>query len=310
MDRHYRTTVLLLVVLLAGCATIPAAPTETSSPGSAATGEHTEYEVTVTEVVDGDTMTVAYRNGSTETIRLLGVDTPEVHVENDPAEFDGIPDTDRGREWLRDWGHKASEYARSEIAGEQVRIVVDSQADRRGSYGRLLVYVHHDSELLNRQLLVQGYARMYDSTFSRRDEFRRLEQTAQANDVGLWGFSGSTTPTLSGGQSDSLAVVQIHEDAAGNDHENLNDEYMVFENRADTRLDLTDWQVSDEAGNRYVFPDGFTLAAGQQVTLYTGSGSDTETELYWGSDSAVWNNGGDTIRVEDERGAVVLEVTY
>jgi micrococcal nuclease len=307
MDRHYPTTVLLVVVLLAGCATVPTAPTETATVGSPATA--TEYEVTVTEVVDGDTMTVAYRNGTTETIRLLGVDTPEVHVENDPAEFDGIPETDRGREWLRDWGHKASEYARSEIAGEQVQIAVDSQADRRGSYGRLLVYVHHDGHLLNRQLLEQGYARMYDSTFSRRDQFRHLEQTAQANDVGLWGFTG-TTPTLSGGQSDSLTVVQIHEDAAGNDHENLNDEYVVFENRADTRLELTGWRVSDEAGKRYVFPDGFTLGPGQQVTLYTGSGSNTETELYWGNDAAVWNNDGDTVRVENEHGAVVLEVTY
>jgi hypothetical protein len=46
------------------------------------------------------------------------------------------------------------------------------------------------------------------------------------------------------------------------------------------------------------------------VTLHTGSGADTDTDLYWGSDAAIWNNGGDTIYVYDESGETVIERSY
>jgi len=35
-------------------------------------------QVRVIEVIDGDTIVVAFADGSTDTIRLLGVDTPKV----------------------------------------------------------------------------------------------------------------------------------------------------------------------------------------------------------------------------------------
>lgn len=113
-----------------------------------------------------------------------------------------------------------------------------------------------------------------------------------------------------GGGESQLEVVEIHEDAPGNDHENLNEEYVVFRNAGESRLDLTGWRVEDEAGHTYRFPDGFGLDPGQEVTLYTGSGEDTDTELYWGSEQAIWNNGGDTVLVYDDSGAVVVEREY
>jgi len=97
------------------------ASTPTQSPAS--TGQEA-YQVTVIDVVDGDTLDIRYQNGTTDTVRLLGIDTPEVHTETDPSEYEGIPDTDAGRDWLRDWGHKASEFARTEVHDEEVRIVI------------------------------------------------------------------------------------------------------------------------------------------------------------------------------------------
>ena len=288
------------------------ASTPTQSPAS--TGQEA-YQVTVIDVVDGDTLDIRYQDGTTDTVRLLGIDTPEVHTETDPSEYEGIPDTEAGRDWLRDWGHKASEFARTEVHDEEVRIVIDSQADRRGSYGRLLAYVYHDGDQLNYQLIQQGYARMYDSSFSKRNQYSDAEATAQADNVGVWGFKdSSTTPTPDGTGTEStgeeFAVTEIHEDAEGNDNENTNDEYIVFENTGDSAIDLNSWSVSDEANHTYYFPDGFVVDAGQQVTLYTGSGEDTETELYWGSNSAIWNNGGDTVTVKDETGQTVVEESY
>ena len=309
----------------------PPAATQTSTPTagggsgdttSSTTGQST-WTVTVVRIVDGDTIEVRFEDGHTEDVRLLGVDTPEVHVENDPSEFEGIPDTDEGHEWLRDWGHRASEYARAELSGETVQIETDSQADRRGSYGRLLVYLSDDDGEFNQRLLRQGYARMYDSSFSKRTTYLELESDAQENDIGVWGFDGdgsgtsdgtatpTETPVPDGGtEHDQLVVAEIHEDAAGDDHDNLNDEYIVFENTGESALDMSGWTVSDEADHTYTVPQGFTLDPGAQVTLYTGSGENSESELYWGSERAVWNNNGDTIYVHNNDGSLVLERSY
>lgn len=98
--------------------------------------------------------------------------------------------------------------------------------------------------------------------------------------------------------------------AAGNDHDNLNDEYVTFENTGSGTLDLSGWTVEDAADHTYVVPSGVTLESGATITLYTGSGTDTETALYWDSGSAIWHNGGDTIFVYDDSGSLRLEVSY
>jgi micrococcal nuclease len=183
-----------LLALSAGCAGVgPAAPgADDPAPTAGDVPAERVHTVSVVEVVDGDTMDVRYPNGSTDRVRLLGVDTPEVSAEPQPSEYEGVPDSAAGREWLRAWGDRASEFARSALAGEEVRIVVDTRSDVRGSYGRLLVYVHHDGELFNLALLQGGYARMYDSRFSRRANFSDAEAEAQSDHVGLWGFGRPT----------------------------------------------------------------------------------------------------------------------
>ena len=270
----------------------------------------TEFHGTVTEVVDGDTFDVRLWSGQTETIRLLGVDTPEVHVENDPAEFEGISTTERGRQWLRTWGEKGSGYAKQTLKGKSVRVVVDEQADRRGSYGRLLAYVYVEDTLFNKKLLTKGYARLYESEFSKRSTFESIERVARAQNRGLWAFEKQESSEDSGSGADGLAVVAIHEDASGNDHENENGEYIRLKNTGGSSIALGGWTVSDSVGHTYSFPNGASLGAGEALTLYTGSGSSGGASYYWGSDSAIWNNGGDTVIVRTGSGEMVVRMEY
>lgn len=294
-------------------------PTPTATPtATPLTSERTEWQVTVLRVVDGDTLEVRFPDGNVENVRLLGVDTPEVHTENDPAEFEDIPTNQQGHDWLRDWGHKASEFAHTEVANKEITIRTDPAADRRGSYGRLLVYVYYDgSTSLNKQLITQGYARMYDSSFSKRGAFSSAETTAQQNSVGLWNYKPQETstptptqiPVSDGGTPGALSIVEIHADAEGDDHENLNDEYITFENTGDGELDLSGWSLADEADHVYSFPS-VTLGADETVTVYTGSGSDSGGKFYWGESQAVWNNGGDTIIVTSDDDEIVIQRSY
>lgn len=156
-------------------------------------GEGTEWEVEITRIDDADSMGVKFPDGTKDTIRLLGIDSPETGGWNYPTEFEGIPDRSEGWNWLAEWGKKADEWATDNLAEETVTIRTDPEADRRGDYDRLLVYLFDNGtgELsFNHRALVQGYARVYESSFSKLNEYLKLEQRARDNDVGLWSFPG------------------------------------------------------------------------------------------------------------------------
>jgi competence protein ComEC len=65
----------------------------------------------------------------------------------------------------------------------------------------------------------------------------------------------------------------------------------------------------DEGNNRYLFPN-FILGAGAKMTLRSGVGRNTATDLYRGSRQPIWNNDGDTILIKDGKGRLVLSHVY
>ena len=174
--------------------------------------QRTLWTVTVVSVTDGDTMDVRMPDGSTETIRLLGVDTPETSASRtDPSEWDGIPDNADGREWLERWAGQASEYAEDRLAGQEIYIEVDTESDRRGTYDRLLVYAYQSessAKSFNLRLLENGYARMYDTQFTQRSEFRSAELEARNNDVGVWDYEGASQSSDSSDDSSEQATPE------------------------------------------------------------------------------------------------------
>jgi micrococcal nuclease len=184
---------LVLTLVVAGCTgTIPGS-TPSNTPGETDL-DGVAFEVTVRDVIDGDTVAVAFSDGTVENVRLLGVDTPEVRADTQPEEYEGIPDTEAGRAHLRTWGEQATEFAQSRLTvGETIRIETDATADRRGTYGRLLVYLYDDGDLFNQLLLEEGYARLFDTPFEKRSAFADAEATAMEDGVGLWGYGRTTS---------------------------------------------------------------------------------------------------------------------
>jgi len=235
---------VVLLVALAGCtgspADEPATPeepntksTETTTMPDAVDGE--SVTVTVTRVIDGDTMEIEYANGTEDTVRLLGVDTPETTLSRvSPDEFAGISDTTAGRDHLFNWGEQATIFAEDELEARQVEIVFDPDSDRRGYFGRLLVYLYVDGENFNGRLLGEGYARTYDSQFSLREEFVALEQEAQATDVGLWDFQDSDTESGTDSDSSDTEMPPLPPDGDYNcgDFETQEQAQYVLENKS------------------------------------------------------------------------------
>ena len=314
MQRRSAVTLVVAVcVVLSGCAAVTELAEE-FEPGSGGV-EGADYQVTVVGVVDGDTVEIRYQNGTVETARLIGVDTPEVHVAVDPPEF-GVENTTAGRECLRAAGHEASRFSKERLLGEQVGVSFDPNLDKRGYYGRLLVYVVTENGTHNYDLIESGQARVYESDFTDRSRYETAEEDARADGTGVWRCAaGESIPTAtatdSGGSTSAsgLRVASVTADPDGPDGEVLNEETVTLENAGNESLQLTGWTLADAADHTYTFGN-LTLAPGEQVTVHTGSGTDTATDRYWGASSPLWNNDGDTVIVRDAEGSVVLQYQY
>jgi len=259
----------------------------------------------IIEVVDGDTVIGRRQDNTEEKLRFLGVDTPETG-DIETEDWGSIADSDAGERWLSDWADKSTTFVSEQIKGETVYVVTDNASDIRGSYGRLLVYIYTDLEdkSLNQMLIEQGYARMYDSEFSLRSEFKQFEQDARESNTGLWGFEEFIK------QSDGIAITSINEEVEGDAYQNLNKEKIILKNISSSEKSVSNWTIKDESGVKFTFPSNFSIQPNQSVTIHSGSGENTQTDLYWGSGRPIWNDSGDTIIIRNDKNNIVLIYEY
>lgn len=67
-------------------------------------------------------------------------------------------------------------------------------------------------------------------------------------------------------------------------------------------LSLFNWQLSDEDGHRFTFPQ-LTLRAGGEISVYSKAGDPSINALYWGSSKAIWQSG-EMVTLTDAAGNV------
>ncbi len=160
--------VLALALGVCGGSATPAGP-----PGSA----------TVVHPVDGDTVVVRV-GGAEESVRLIGIDTPESVARDRPVECFGPEAKARTAELLP--------------RGTEVRLERDVEA--RDRYDRLLAYVVRASDgvLVNLLLVEEGYAAAFrfPPNLAHDADFGRAEARARAEGRGLWRACGGTDVPL------------------------------------------------------------------------------------------------------------------
>jgi micrococcal nuclease len=160
-----RTWLVRLLVALLAVLCLPA--------GDAAAEAGDLLTVVVTGVGDGDTLTVRLADGTVETLRLIGIDAPEI----DPP------------------GRAAGCFAQE--AAARVRDLALNRAGiaeldtrERDRAGRLLGYLHLEGQTvsLNQQLLAEGLVTPLsvgsNTTYS--DDFRAAARAAQLSSKGIW----------------------------------------------------------------------------------------------------------------------------
>jgi len=243
--------------------------------------------VTVTSITDGDTLDVSLSDGSVGRIRLIGVNSP-----------------DSNECWVDESGR-----ALASLVPVGNEIGMTSDISERDDFDRLLRYLWVGGMSINEELVRRGaaIARRYPPDTAMAERFEAAQVEAKASQLGLWALDACGPPTEA-----NLVIVHIEFDAPGDDNVNLNDEWLRIRNSGDNLVDMTGWGIRDEsASNRYEFPVGFSLAAGESAIVHSGCGEDFGTTLFWCSvGSAVWNNDGDTGFLTDPNGNVHHDSGY
>lgn len=166
-----KNSLYLLLIILVLISTIPS---------------YAQQTTTVTRIVDGDTLKVFYL-GNEESIRLIGIDTPESRVNEKTKR-----DAERNNQDIKiiiEMGKKATRYVKGLVKpGDLITIELDVQ--ERDRYGRILGYVYLSSgKMLNEEIVKAGYAMIMTipPNVKYKDRFLKAYQEAREGKVGLWG---------------------------------------------------------------------------------------------------------------------------
>lgn len=130
---------------------------------------------TVAWVLDGDTVAVDNAAGQRiGTVRLLGMDAPELAHNGVPAEC---------------WSVQSSEALRKLLLGKDVRLVDDSRA-KRDRFGRRLGYLEVAGQDVTTLMVRAGHAREFHLASTgpndRTPTYLQAQRAAQAAKAGLW----------------------------------------------------------------------------------------------------------------------------
>ena len=230
----------------------------------------------VIKCTDKDTFDVLIQNPPNrlkkqETIRLLGVDAPELHHNGEAEPF----------------SFEASEYTKERVYNKKVLLAFDHRL--RDQYDRVLAYVYlPDGSCLNAELLENGYARLFSSEecqFS--EEFRSLERAARERQAGLWAEV-----------ENNVFIAAIHN--AGYE------EHLVIKNGTDKAVVLSNWRIVDDDDTVLLIPDGVVLEPQGTVMIYSGyKGKHDLPRAYYLTKQNIWNNTGDTAYLDSAANKLV-----
>ncbi|GKU80845.1 thermonuclease family protein [Niallia sp. NCCP-28] len=167
MKNVYKYFVFLFITMvLTGCSLIDSAVEEEKT-------ENKRVNVSLEKAIDGDTISVRYK-GNKESVRFLLIDTPE---------------TAHPRLGAQPYGKEAKEFTKQIVENADTLELEFDIGQNRDKYGRLLAYVYADGEMVQKQLLQKGLARVayiYDPNTRYVDVFTTIQKKAQKLGVGIW----------------------------------------------------------------------------------------------------------------------------
>lgn len=262
------------------------------------------WSAKVTLVADGDTLGV-HIDGSSRgrRVRLTGFNSTE----------------------LTRYSHKASrrrgECHSVEAANEMERMV-------NASHGRVLLVAQHPSSHSGARLrrsvrvrigghwrdtgpimlrdgmglwLPNGHERAWNRSYS------KIAQRAAARGRGLY----DTSFCGAGPEAGANLRVRVNWDADGNDHQNVNGEFIEVRNLDPAHaVNLGGWWVRDSDLRRHMLPSWATVPAGGEIRVHVGRGHEQGTDFFWGFSHPLFDESGDGGYLFDPQGDLRAWMIY
>jgi micrococcal nuclease len=246
---------------------------------------------TVIGITDGDTIIVQFEDGTTASVRYIGMDAPET------GDALSIAATNRN----------------SDLTAMKTAMLVKdvSEVDR---FDRLLRYVIVDGVFINYSLVQEGYAwaKSYPPDTACDEAFKAAEEAARNETTGIWAslpLAGESTPLTRGGDAtENIVIIYIFYDGVEGDKEP--DEYVEIRNDGSGSINLQGWTLVDKADHTYRFPD-YTIEPGEVCRIYTNQIHEEWCGFSYGfTGSAIWNNSGDCAYLRDGSFSLIDDYCY
>ena len=122
--------------------------------------------------IDGDTAAFIL-NDEEIRVRFLAIDTPEIYPKNN----------------IKPFGIEASDYTCTKITRAKViKLEYDPKSDLKDRYGRYLAWIWVDDNLLQKELVSLGYAKVayIYGEYKYLEDLNKLEKDAINNNLGIW----------------------------------------------------------------------------------------------------------------------------
>ena len=130
-----------------------------------------EENALVHRVIDGDTIVAEFSDGENKTIRLLGIDFPDI----DKTKIKKWTDMGLSEELVKKCYHEGTKELENLVVGKRVKVLLDAKEQSVDRYGRILGYVYYNELFLSEYMVEKGYAIVYDPTSPLCTECHNLE---------------------------------------------------------------------------------------------------------------------------------------
>lgn len=151
-------------------------------------------------------------------------------------------------------------------------------------YKRTLARIY-TPDYLNLEMVELGLAPKFLVQENELKKFANAEENAVKNSLGIWKKS----------EFFNCFSADIDEKAE-----------IVTLNAKCGEINLAGWLLKDESRKTYKFS---SITAGK-IKIHSGKGESNQTDLFWNSDAAIWNNDRDTLYLFDSRGGIAHHEAY
>lgn len=188
---------------------------EISAPSCYLNKKNESEVVTLSKCVDGDTAKFKMKDGTIKTARFLAVDTPEsVHPTKE----------------VQAYGKEASKYTCDLLTNaKQIKVEYDKSSDKEDKYGRILVWVYADNEMVQKKLLSEGLAKVayLYSNYEYTSELKKIESEAKENKLKIWSDENIYN-NMSELDEDSESSKKVESNSSDDLVDNILDKFFDF----------------------------------------------------------------------------------